>query len=228
MTRPSGQGATEGEDAGGRVTDAAVSGSGKPAAQTERQTPPGAAPLRRGEVAPDDGELLARVRKGDSVAFTALYERHKGWVVAVAYRFCGDRELALDVLQETFAFLLRRAPTLVLQGRLTTYLFPAVRNLSQAARRKKIRIGAGAAAERSGGPVQDAGGGAAEDSDSELQCALASLPEAQRELIYMRYVAGMMPTEIAAALGVPVGTAKSRLFAAVRAVEAVLKPRGNR
>lgn len=161
---------------------------------------------------------MTLVRSGDSAAFAALYERHKGWVVAVAYRFCGDRELALDVLQETFAFLLRRSPTLTLDGRLTTYLFPAVRNLSQTARRKKMRMSGGEAVEfhREQRPQTSL------TQDEDLARALAGLPEPQRELIYMRYVAGMTPTEIAVVLGVPVGTAKSRLFAAVRAVEAGL------
>ena len=166
-----------------------------------------------------DAELMTRVRGGDSAAFALLYERHKGWVVAVAYRYCGDRELALDVLQETFAFLLRRSATLTLDGRLTTYLFPAVKNLSQTARRKKMRLGGGEVAERAGGERAGRDACVTIGGDEELQRVVAGLPEAQRELIYMRYVAGMTPTEIAAALGVPVGTAKSRLFAAVRAVE---------
>jgi RNA polymerase sigma-70 factor, ECF subfamily len=173
-----------------------------------------------------DAELMTRVRDGDSAAFAQLYERHKGWVVALAYRFCGDRDLAMDVLQETFAFLLRRSPTLTLDGRLTTYLFPAVRNLSQTARRKKMRLGGGEVVEHrseTGGTRHRPEIGATEgEDDEELRRVVAALPEAQRELIYMRYVAGMTPTEIAVVLGVPVGTAKSRLFAAVRAVESGL------
>ncbi|MFT3683847.1 MAG: sigma-70 family RNA polymerase sigma factor [Phycisphaerales bacterium] len=175
-----------------------------------------------------DGALLERMRVGESAAFAALYERHKGWVLAVAFRFCGDRELALDVLQETFAFLLRRAPTLTLDGKLTTYLFPAVKNLSQTARRKMVRMGGGAVVEQCG---DVAGTRRTVDADAmqdeELARVVAALPDAQRELIYMRYVAGMMPTEIAVVLGVPVGTAKSRLFAAVRAVEAGLRASGD-
>jgi RNA polymerase sigma-70 factor (ECF subfamily) len=175
---------------------------------------------------PTDAELMTRVRGGDSGAFAALYERHKGWVVALAFRFCGDRELALDVLQETFAFLLRRSSTLTLDGRLTTYLFPAVKNLSQTARRKKMRLSGGKVAERAGESGAGRDACTTIDDDDELQRVVASLPEAQRELIYMRYVAGMTPTEIAAALSVPVGTAKSRLFAAVRAVEGRIGARG--
>ncbi|HZW06995.1 MAG TPA: RNA polymerase sigma factor [Phycisphaerales bacterium] len=201
---------------GARIDDPVPQAAGSPGVA--------AAAPERGEGEPSDAELMECVRAGDAAAFALLYERHKGWVVAVAYRFCGDRELALDVLQETFTFLLRRAPTLTLKGRLTTYLFPAVRNLSQTARRKKVRMGGGEAAERAGTHAGAEAGPA--DADGELQRALATLPETQRELIYMRYVAGMMPTEIAAALGVPVGTAKSRLFAAVRAVEAALQSRG--
>lgn len=221
MTRPSaGQGAG-GEEGGGidRVIDGAA--VVQPETHTQQTEPKTQTPLKAEDSAapgPDDAELMTRVRGGDSHAFALLYERHKEWVVALAYRYCGDRELAMDVLQETFAFLLRRGPTLTLDGRLTTYLFPAVKNLSQTARRKKMRMSGGEVAERAG-----AGAVGGFEADEELQRVVASLPEGQQELVYMRYVAGMMPTEIAVVLGVPVGTAKSRLFAAVRAVEAGLR-----
>jgi RNA polymerase sigma factor (sigma-70 family) len=231
MTRPSGQPeGAGGEGSGGGGIDRVIEVAPAETLETRGKAPSSAAaepaapsPSEQGEGGEGwmetDAELMGRVRSGDSAAFAALYERHKGWVVAVAFRFCGDRELALDVLQETFAFLLRRSATLTLDGRLTTYLFPAVKNLSQTARRKKMRMGGGEVVERHG----ERGSGTGVTQDEDLARVLAGLPEAQRELIYMRYVAGMMPTEIAVVLGVPVGTAKSRLFSAVRAVEMGLK-----
>jgi RNA polymerase sigma-70 factor (ECF subfamily) len=57
-----------------------------------------------------DEELIAAVNQGDVAAFEVLYRRHRDWVVNVAFRFIGDRDLALDVLQETFLYFLKRFP----------------------------------------------------------------------------------------------------------------------
>jgi DNA-directed RNA polymerase specialized sigma24 family protein len=57
-----------------------------------------------------DIELVAAVNRGDENAFEALYLRHRDWVVALAHRFTGDSELALDVLQETFLYFLKKFP----------------------------------------------------------------------------------------------------------------------
>ena len=73
-----------------------------------------------------DAELIAAWRGGDDGAFETLYRRHRDWVVALALRFGGDRDEALDVLQETFAYLVRRVSGLELQHRLTTFLYPVV------------------------------------------------------------------------------------------------------
>ena len=58
----------------------------------------------------DDRELIEAFTRGDARAFEALYLRHRGWVAGLARRICGNREDALDVLQETFAYVARRAP----------------------------------------------------------------------------------------------------------------------
>src|SRR5881398_3329968 len=86
-----------------------------------------------------DQELIAAINDGDSDAFEALYYRYRDWVVSLAYRFTGDRELALDVLQETFLYFVKKFPGFRLTARLGTFFYPAVRNLSIAARRKTER-----------------------------------------------------------------------------------------
>ena len=54
-----------------------------------------------------DEELLQRANGGDPDAFEALYRRHRDWVHRLAWRFTGNQQDALDVLQETFVALLR-------------------------------------------------------------------------------------------------------------------------
>src|SRR5438093_11805475 len=86
-----------------------------------------------------DLELIAAINAGDAAAFEALYFRYRDWVAGLAYRFTGDSDAALDVLQETFLYFLRKFPGFRLTANLKTFLYPAVRNLSIAARRKAQR-----------------------------------------------------------------------------------------
>ena len=79
-----------------------------------------------------DQELVRAIQEGDLSAFEALYLRYRDWVVSLAYRFCGHREDALDVLQETFAYLLKKLPSLELRSQMKTFLYPAVKHLALA------------------------------------------------------------------------------------------------
>lgn len=184
---------------------------------------------RRGPVTRREGqtdqELVDAAGRGDVGAFEALYRRHREWVGRLALRFTGEREMALDVVQETFIYLLRKVPTLRLTARLTTFLYPVVKHTAQAARRKR-RIGPAAGGEMADedlwivGDVVEAG-----EEAAALRAAVGRLGAGQREALLMRYVAGMSLEEIAAALGVPLGTVKSRLHGAVRTLEAGMAPR---
>lgn len=169
-----------------------------------------------------DDDLLALVRRGDGAAFETLYARHREFVWRVARRFTGDDDLALDAAQEAFAFLLRRAPTLRLTARLTTFLYPAVKNISLALRerrsRDRDRAGPESAAHGGGveaSPMADAAG---VERSGALARAVASLPEGQREVLLLRFVDGLSLDEIGHALAIPSGTVKSRLHNALAAL----------
>jgi RNA polymerase sigma-70 factor (ECF subfamily) len=65
-----------------------------------------------------DEELVERMNGGDAEAFEVLYRRYRDWVHRLAWRFTGNQEDALDVLQETFVgprlpILVFRIPLLV-------------------------------------------------------------------------------------------------------------------
>ncbi len=165
-----------------------------------------------------DAVLVRACARGDAGALEVLYRRYRDWITGLARRFTGDDAAALDVLQETFAYLLRKGPALRLDGRLTTFLYPVVRNLSLAQRRSRRLApdpAMGAVAEAAAGPtewgVTGAGVGA-------LTRAVEALPEAQREVLLMRFAHDMQLDEIALALGVPLGTVKSRLHLAIDAL----------
>jgi RNA polymerase sigma-70 factor (ECF subfamily) len=71
---------------------------------------------------PSDQELVALVNRGDANAFEMLYQRYRDWVVNLAHRFTGSEDLALDVLQETFLYFLRKFPGFELRANLKTFL----------------------------------------------------------------------------------------------------------
>ncbi len=156
-----------------------------------------------------DQDLVAQANAGRAEAFEALYERHRDWVLRLAVRMTGDREQALDVLQETFLYLLKKFPGFELRARIRTFLYPAVRNLSIAARKRAGRF------------VQESDvlhmqAAAPEESAPELAEALAVLAEPQREVLLMRYVDGLSVEETAQAAGIPLGTVKSRIHNALK------------
>ena len=160
-----------------------------------------------------DQELIAAINDGDSDAFEALYYRYRDWVVSLAYRFTGDRELALDVLQETFLYFVKKFPGFRLTAHLKTFLYPAVRNLSIAARRKAKRFQSD---ENETGTIEAATTTVPVGSqDESLVAALAVLSDEHREVLLLRFVDGLSLAEIAKALNIPLGTVKSRLHNAL-------------
>jgi RNA polymerase sigma-70 factor, ECF subfamily len=86
-----------------------------------------------------DAALIDAINGGDAEAFAALYHRHRDWVASLACHFTGDPDMALDVLQETFLYLLRKFPGFRLTSQLKTFLYPAVRNLSIAVKASRRR-----------------------------------------------------------------------------------------
>jgi RNA polymerase sigma-70 factor (ECF subfamily) len=164
----------------------------------------------------NDQELVAAINRGDAAAFEALYFRYRDWVVTLAFRFTGDQDAVLDVLQETFLYVLKKFPGFRLTAQFKTFLYPAVRNLSIAARRKASRYQATANEQEqlenfAAPPVSSSATG-------DLEFVLASLPEEQREVLLLRFVDGLNLGEIATAMGIPLGTVKSRLHNALQSL----------
>jgi RNA polymerase sigma-70 factor, ECF subfamily len=160
-----------------------------------------------------DQELIAATNTGDAAAFEVLYCRHRDWVVNLAFRFTGDRDRALDVLQETFLYFLKKFPGFELTCQLRSFLYPAVRNLSIATRRKAERH------QSSGNELENLEApppaGTERMAHEDLAAALASLSLEHREVLLLRFVDGLSLNEIADALEIPLGTVKSRLHNAL-------------
>lgn len=160
-----------------------------------------------------DEELIELANKGDPEAFETLYYRYRDWVCNLAWRFTGNRDQALDVLQETFLYLLRKLPNLKLTARMTTFFYPVVKHLSlMICSGNKHHTQTDEPLNELPFPIpKDIGA-----SRAELAAVLAVLPDEQREVILMRFVDDMKIGEVAKGLNIPVGTVKSRLHNALQ------------
>ena len=157
-----------------------------------------------------DVQLVTAINAGDTAAFEVLYFRHRDWVVNLARRFTGSDDLALDVMQETFLYLLRKFPGFTLTANLKTFLYPAVKNLALTAGQKAQRYQSTEAEQEA-----LAAAPATDPPPDELSVVLAGLSEEHREVLLLRFVDGLALQEIAAAMSIPLGTVKSRLHNAL-------------
>ena len=160
-----------------------------------------------------DQELIELVNEGEADAFEILYRRYRDWVYHLAWRFTGSRQDALDVLQESFTYLLGKIPGFSLTASMTTFLYPVVRHISLTVRSKNRRFTSDEEMlSEIAAPVLKE----SHSSRSELATVLAVLPGEQREVLLMRFVDDMSMQEIAGALNIPLGTVKSRLHHALQ------------
>lgn len=162
-----------------------------------------------------DAELITLTNRGEKAAFSALYLRYRDWVARLAHRFTGNHADSMDVLQDVFVYLVRKAPHLRLEGRMTTFLYPVTKSVAMTLIRK--RGGAARTIERmSNADVSAMNASSSENHTEDLAIVLSRLPDHHREPLLMRYVDDMTNEEIASALGVPIGTVKSRIHHALQ------------
>ena len=164
----------------------------------------------------DDAALISALTRGDPSAFDTLYARHRNYVFSLALRFTANADDALDVLQETWAYVARKAATghFELTAAMTTFLYPVVKNTAIAIRKKKRRqppLPDALAQTHPAPPIPPD----ASATRAQLAAVLATLPETHREVVLLRFVDDLSLEEIATALAIPLGTVKSRLHHAL-------------
>lgn len=190
-------------------------------------------------IAPEttDEVLLERYVKGDVRAFETLLARHRGAVYSFLLRSVRDAAAAEDLFQETFLRVVQRADQFNGQSRFTTWLYTIARNLTvDHARRMQHRRHASLDAPRGSAsddarPLGESIAGNALPADrlaveaevrSTFQVALEALPDEQREVFLLRQVEGLAFADIAAIVGIPENTAKSRMRYALERLQQAL------
>jgi RNA polymerase sigma-70 factor, ECF subfamily len=150
-----------------------------------------------------------------------LYAQHGQALVAYAASLLGDRQLAEDIVQETMIKAWRLAEQLLRRdGSLRSWLFRVTHNLVV----DRVRARRARPAEVAEFPEAQATEPDPADevvATVALRQAFAVLPAGQRDVLEQVYLHGHTALETAALLGIPVGTVKSRLYHALRA----LRPR---
>lgn len=177
----------------------------------------------------DDRLLVNAASRGGggpdhAAAFETLYRRHRDFVHRVARKHGADEHAAWDIVQEVFVFLAGRLGEgrVRVEGRLTTYLYPIARSVAISHLRKqqaRRRAENASVAAQESHAIDTPPGRAAGTMHEQLLGLLDSLPDAQREVLWLRAVEQMTIEEIATALDVPAGTVKSRLHHAIQAIE---------
>ena len=175
-----------------------------------------------------DALLVARIRAGDNQALATVYDQHAGLVYGLARRVARDEQLARDITQEVFTYLWELPDRVDLaSGSLRTYLaLLAHRRAVDEVRRHERRFRAEAAAaqpEADDGPETSVVAAATQAwRTKHLAALLDMLPAEQRTAVQLAYYDGLTYVQVANALGIPEGTAKSRLRAALARLRALL------
>jgi RNA polymerase sigma-70 factor (ECF subfamily) len=177
-----------------------------------------------------DAGLVRRMAAGDEAALGLLYDRWSPMLHSVALRIVGDPNDAEEVLEETFWQAWRQAGRFEeTRGGVSTWLSMILRSraLDRVRARGRLRE------ERWDSVMEPAMAGedtrGAPDSHAELDemrrlvtAAVAQLPAEQRQTVELAYFRGMSQTEIAAALGQPLGTVKTRARLALQKLREAL------
>jgi RNA polymerase sigma-70 factor, ECF subfamily len=185
--------------------------------------------VRHVEVVSDrDALLVERIRAGDDRALATVYDQHAGLVYGLARRVARDEQLARDVTQEVFTYLWEMPDRVDLsRGSLRTYLaMLAHRRAVDEVRRHEARFRAETASavpEPQDGPETHVVDAATQVwRKKHLTALLAMLSADQRAAVQLAYYDGLTYVQVAKALGIPEGTAKTRLRSALARLGALL------
>jgi RNA polymerase sigma-70 factor, ECF subfamily len=181
-----------------------------------------------------DYALAARLQAGDPAALAEIYDLYGRVVYSLALRLLAEPAAAEDVTHDVFLKLRRRPDQYHVQrGSLRAWLLSVAHNRSiDLLRRRRVAAQWVSADDQeweliSQENATDPGEDAARAEDAErVRWALAQIPPAQRQAIEMSFFEGKTHVEISAALGEPLGTAKTRIRLGMRKLRTLLESSG--
>ena len=177
------------------------------------------------EASLDDVTIVRGMARGDSAALALLYDRYSGSMLALAQRIVGRGAEAEDVIHDVFLEAWRHAADYdQARGSVKSWLLLRTRSRSldvqKSARVSKQVSGLDDAwLAELGDPSRDT---AAFADQARIRQVLVALPPEQREVLWLGYFEGLSSSEMAERVGVPLGTVKSRVAAALSALRSAL------
>jgi RNA polymerase sigma-70 factor (ECF subfamily) len=163
-----------------------------------------------------DEDLIDHACEGDTRAFAIVVDRHAGAAFSLAIRICGNRAMAEEVVQEAFLSLWRTLERYDRhRGSFRSLLLSAVHHRAiDALRRESSRtqtVSDDCGSRQIEEPLQTAEEIERRDEARDIQVALGSLPDEQRQVIELAYFHGLSQSQIAEQLGLAIGTVKGRV-----------------
>jgi len=160
---------------------------------------------------------MTLVQDGAAHAFEVLFDRHADVAFSLAYRMCGRRSMAEDVVQDAFLSLWRSGASYDrARGSVRSWVLSVVHNRAiDAFRREAVRTSRDVRDEHVAEHVA-----ASEQTETEVErrdearhvrSALGELPADQRQVIELAFFGGFTHTQIAEMLKLPAGTVKGRM-----------------
>jgi RNA polymerase sigma-70 factor (ECF subfamily) len=189
-------------------------------------------PLRRrsgelGRLADED--LMDHVREGDAGALEVVYDRHANVAFSLAYRMCGTRAQAEDVVQEAFLSIWRSGARYDrTRGSVRTWVLGIVHNRAIDSLRRHIvhdrRRASDEGIEETLPAADRTDVEALRRSEAEaVRAALDELPHDQQRVVELAYFGGFSHSEIADMLDAPIGTVKGRMRLALGKLRGALE-----
>ena len=169
-----------------------------------------------------DRDLVEQAQRGDREAFAILARTHGDRLMAIAQRILRDVGRAEDAVQQTLVIAWRELPGLRDPDRFDAWLQRLLVNASYAEARRARAWVSNVRALPVDGPAGPDETLSLEDRDR-IERGFRRLPADQRAVLVFTHYLGLTPTEIAERLGIAVGTARSRLHYAHRAMRAALE-----
>lgn len=176
-----------------------------------------------GATDPTDAALVLAIAAGDRDALASLYDRYAGVLLGLGIRVLHSRREAEDVVHDVFLEVWRRAQSYQpARASVRSWLLLMMR--SRALDRRKSHAFALASPLEHDPRVAPASDGPGMALDrARVAAAVEMLPDAQRAVLLLGYFEGLSSSEIALRLGVPLGTVKSRVASAMRALRDHMK-----
>lgn len=169
-----------------------------------------------------DRDLVEQSQRGDRDAFGILARSYGDRLFAIAQRILRDIDRAEDAVQQTLVIAWRELPRLRDPDRFEAWIHRLLIHACYAEARRRRLWSVNVRSLPVDGPATADATGLVADRD-ELERGFRRLPPEQRAILVLHHYLGLAPAEIAETLGVPAGTARSRLHYAHRAMRAALE-----